>query len=59
MNRQPSIIWRTKWFMVLLVLLIIDISPIPFPLTATTCLYILLFRPCWFKKWVDKLYPPE
>jgi hypothetical protein len=57
MNRRPPFFWRIEWLLVLLFMMLIDIGPFPF--TATICLYILLFRPRWFKKWVDRLYPPE
>lgn len=57
MNRRPPFFWRIEWLLVLLVMMLIDIGPFPF--TAAICLYILLFRPRWFKKWVDRLYPPE
>jgi len=28
----------------------------PFPITSTICLYVVIFRPRWFKSLVDKVY---
>ncbi len=52
--RGPSLFWRFKWILVLVALFLTDIGPIP--LTASVMLYILLFRPLWFKKFVEHLY---
>lgn len=38
----------------LLLLAIIEIQPIP--ITTLTAIYILLFRPYWFKNLIDKVY---
>ncbi|AEG01205.1 hypothetical protein Metme_2824 [Methylomonas methanica MC09] len=54
---RSSLFWRIKWLLILFVLLLIDIGP--FPLTALICLYIVLFRPRWFKQFVSRLYPQE
>jgi hypothetical protein len=51
---RPPIFWRLKWFLVLLVLMAMDLGPIPF--TASLLIFVYLFRPAWFKKFIDKLY---
>jgi len=43
-----------KWTVIILLFMIIDIGPIPF--TASICLYIVWFRPQWFKDVVEKVY---
>ena len=45
---------RLMCLVALLFLVLIEILPIPF--TALTSIYILLFRPYWFKKLVDRVY---
>ncbi len=40
--------------LVLLVLIVLHI--IPLPLLELTILYVMLFRPAWFKDLVDQLY---
>ncbi len=53
MNLAPFSL-RIKCFFVLLVLMVFDISPIP--ILETIFMYILLFRPRWFKELIDKIY---
>ena len=53
MNLAPFSL-RIKCFFVLLVLMIFDISPIP--ILETIFMYILFFRPSWFKELIDKIY---
>jgi len=53
MNRVASIA-RIKCFIVLLLLMIVDILPIP--ILGLICLFILLTRPRWFKEMVDDIY---
>jgi hypothetical protein len=43
-----------KVFLVLLFLLFLDIGPIP--VTAGMGLFIVIFKPLWFIKLVNKLY---
>ena len=38
----------------LLLLAIIEIQPVP--ITTLTAIYILLFRPYWFKNLIDQVY---
>ncbi|WP_031431718.1 hypothetical protein [Methylomicrobium agile] len=45
---------RIKWIMVLLVTMVLDISPVP--VIGLILLYILLFRPLWFKNAVLEIY---
>ncbi len=51
---DPSFFWRFKWFLVFFAMFLIDFSPVPF--TAAIVLYIFLFRPLWFKKFIEHLY---
>jgi hypothetical protein len=37
--------------------MIADTAPIP--VVGSICMYILLFRPRWFKELVDKIYAVE
>jgi hypothetical protein len=39
-----------------LVILLVDIAVFFIPLVACFATYILLWRPIWFKDWVDQLY---
>jgi len=48
----PSIGSRIKCALVLIVFMLIPILPV----TGTIGLYILIFRPIWFKKLVDNVY---
>ncbi|MBD9361002.1 hypothetical protein [Methylomonas fluvii] len=45
---------RFKWFVIILLLTIVEIGP--FPLMGLTLLYIVAFRPRWFKALVDQIY---
>ncbi|WAK04085.1 hypothetical protein [Methylobacter sp. YRD-M1] len=45
---------RIKCVFTLLLLMILDIGPIP--ITAAMGLFIVLFRPLWFKNLVDTIY---
>jgi len=45
---------RIKCFFVLLLLMILDIAPIP--IVGIIAMYILLTRPLWFKDLVARLY---
>jgi len=48
---------RLKCFFALLLLMIADILPIP--ILGLICMFILLFRPLWFKELVDIVYAVE
>ena len=48
---------RFKWLLIALALVLIDIGPIP--ITASLLVYVLLFRPAWFKAFADRLYSRE
>ena len=52
--QKPPLFWRLKWFLVLILMMIIDLGPIPF--TATMLMYVFIFRPNWYRKFIDKLY---
>ncbi|WP_268745417.1 hypothetical protein [Methylomarinum vadi] len=43
-----------KYGIIFLVLMLIDIGPVP--LTAMIALYVVLFRPRWFKNMIDDIY---
>jgi hypothetical protein len=45
---------RLKYFLALLLLMIADIAPIP--VLGLICMFILVFRPPWFKEMVDNIY---
>lgn len=45
---------RVKYSIVFIVLMLIDIGPIP--VTALIGLYITIFRPRWFKNMIDEIY---
>ena len=49
---EVSIVARIKCAVVLIVFMVIPLLPI----TATIGLFILIFRPIWFKKLVDSVY---
>lgn len=46
-----------KSFLVLLLLFFIDIGPVP--ITAMIGLYIVWFRPKWFKALIDNIYSDD
>jgi hypothetical protein len=48
---------RIKCFLVLLLLMIVDILPIP--IVGLICIFILLTRPRWFKELIDNIYGVE
>jgi len=48
---------RLKCFFALLLLMIADTLPIP--ILGLICMFILLFRPPWFKELVDNIYGVE
>ncbi|MGZ8216795.1 hypothetical protein [Methylomagnum sp.] len=45
---------RLIYFIVLLILTILDLGP--FPLVSLAGLYVVLMRPIWFKSLVDDIY---
>jgi len=49
-----SFFWRLKWLIVLLIMMIVEVGPIPF--SALIFLYVFVFRPAWFKAFIDRLY---
>ena len=51
---QVAFYSRIKCSFVFLLLMLIDIGPVP--ITAMTGLFILIFRPRWFKDLVDRIY---
>jgi hypothetical protein len=54
---KPGFFWRLKWLLLLLFMMVLDFSPIPF--SAAVCIYIFLARPAGFKRFVDRLYATE
>jgi len=53
--KAVSVIARIKCAVVLLVFMSLSIIPM-LPITSTLGLFIVIFRPLWFKKLVDKVY---
>jgi hypothetical protein len=53
MSEQASFA-RLKWFVIILLLTIVEIGPVP--LMGMTLLYILAFRPRWFKDLIGRIY---
>jgi hypothetical protein len=51
---QPPLLWRLKWFLILLSIGCMEILPIP--VTDSILMFVLFFRPQWFKGVVDRLY---
>ena len=50
--RSVSFVARIKCALVLIIFMLIPILPI----TGTVGLFIVIFRPIWFKKLVDNMY---
>ena len=50
--RKGSIVTRLKCALVIIVFMLIPIIPI----TGAIGLFILIFRPIWFKKLIDRVY---
>ncbi|MBL1264148.1 hypothetical protein JJL52_10715 [Methylomicrobium sp. RS1] len=48
---------RIKWIIVLLVTMVLDFLPVP--VIGLILLYILLFRPLWFKNAVLEIYAQD
>ena len=53
-RRNPPFLWRAKWFLVLFTIGCMEILPIP--VTISILIFVLIARPLWFKRVVDKLY---
>lgn len=51
---SSSIMTRIKCALVLIVLMAFSVSPIP--ITSSIALWVVIFRPKWFKRLVDKIY---
>lgn len=51
---NPSTLPRIRCAVVLIIFLIISIGPIP--ITSSIGLYVVIFRPAWFKRLVDAIY---
>ncbi|MCK9396672.1 MAG: hypothetical protein M0Q44_13915 [Methylobacter sp.] len=54
---RPSFFWQLKWLILILAMMILDFSP--FPVSSLVLLYIFLFKPAWFKIFIDRLYSSE
>ncbi len=53
MHRSSS--WtRIKTGLVLIILMLTSV--VPFPITSSLCLYVVIFRPDWFKNLVENIY---
>jgi hypothetical protein len=50
--KETSFVARVKCGLVLMVFMLIPI----FPITSTIGLFVVIFRPNWFKKLVDTVY---
>ncbi|MGR9117039.1 MAG: hypothetical protein ACU85E_14855 [Gammaproteobacteria bacterium] len=48
---------RIKLTFVFMILMLIDIGPVP--VTAMIGLFVVMFRPAWFKVLVDQIYSVE
>ncbi|WP_036268258.1 hypothetical protein [Methylocaldum szegediense] len=53
-RRSATRMARIKTFLSLLVLLVLDIAPIP--VAGSIGLYVVVARPCWFRRLVEKIY---
>lgn len=53
-SRKPPLWWRVKWLLVLVTIGCLEILPIP--VTDSILIFVVLYRPLWFKRVVDKLY---
>lgn len=51
---SSSLITRIKCALVLIILMVFSVAPIP--ITSTIALWVVIFRPKWFKQLVDKIY---
>ena len=50
-----SSIWsRISTALVLIILMLTSVVPIP--ITSSICLYVVIFRPRWFKNLTDRIY---
>lgn len=47
---------RIKWIILLLLMMLLDTLPVP--VLGFVLLYVLLFRPLWFKHAVQEIYDP-
>ncbi len=54
MNKEGYYLTKFECFLVLVILIFIDIGPIP--VTAFFLIWILFKRPKWFKELVDHIY---
>jgi len=52
--KNNNILTRLKCLFVLLLFALLDIGPVP--ITALTGIFIVFFRPRWFKQLVNHLY---
>ena len=52
--RSVSTKTRIKCAIVFIVFMIFSVGPVPF--TSTIGLWVVIFRPLWFKKLVDTIY---
>ncbi|MDT4288065.1 hypothetical protein RO575_00670 [Methylomonas sp. MO1] len=51
---HPTSLTRIKCAIVFIVFMLFSIGPIP--ITSSIGLYVVIFRPRWFKELVDKIY---
>ena len=50
-----SSIWsRISTALVLIILMLTSV--VPSPITSSICLYVVIFRPRWFKNLTDRIY---
>lgn len=53
-RRNPPLLWRVKWLLVLIAIGCLEILPIP--VTDSILIFVWLARPLWFKNMIDRLY---
>ena len=51
---NPSTLSRIQCAVILIIFMVISIGPIP--ITSSICLYVVIFRPVWFKRLVETIY---
>lgn len=54
MNKVSFLPKLVSCFLILLVLIVLHV--IPLPILEIVILYVMIFRPTWFKSLVDQLY---
>jgi len=56
MNDTPKKVWRMRWYSLVVAAVLVLLELTPLPVAAIFLVYLIFWRPDWFREYVDQLY---